>query len=108
MAYEHLTPRERIHIERAHSQALYYAQRGFADAMKIYAPHVAADVRSQLTGILGTFLHAYVIAELGTVIAQARAREGVPGALPDGTTVLAEFEPMARPTAPQVFDPTKG
>ena len=75
--------------------------------MKVYAPHVAPEVRSQLTGILGTFLHAYVIAELGTVIARAREREGVPGALPDGTTLLAEFDPVARPTAPLVFDPSR-
>lgn len=93
MAYEHLTPRERIHIERAHSQALYYVQRGFYDALRIYAPHIAPEVRSELTGIVGTFLNAYVVSELACVVNEAAEREALPPA-------------DARPTAPSIFDPS--
>ena len=99
MAYEHLTPRERIRIERAYSQALYYAQRGFADACRVYAPEIPADQRAKLTGVLGTFLHAYVIPELEEVMREARKREGWLPA--DGARL------MERDTAPIIFDPTK-
>lgn len=87
--YEHLTTRERIHIERAHSQALYYAQRGFADACRIYAPHIPAVQRSLLSGVVGRFLLQYVIEELHHVI------RGGPEGLPDAPI---------RDTAPAVFD----
>lgn len=88
--YEHLTTRERIHIERAHSQALYYAQRGFADACRIYAPHIPAEHRSLLSGVVGRFLLQYVIDELAHVI------HGRAGSMPDAPI---------RDTAPAVFDP---
>jgi hypothetical protein len=89
MSYEHLTPRERIHIERAHSQALYYAQRGFADACRIYAPHIPAVQRSLLSGMVGRFLVQYVIEELQHVI--RGGSEGLPDA-PIRDTATAVFD----------------
>ena len=68
MSFDKLTVTERNHINRAHSQAVYYAQRGFYDACRIHAPELTPELRSRLTGIVGEFLHAYVIPELGYVI----------------------------------------
>lgn len=75
MAYEHLTPREAIHIQRAYSQAVYYAQRGFADAVKINLHTLPAKDRAILTGIVGEFLMAYVIGELAPVVNDAARRQ---------------------------------
>lgn len=69
MSFDKLTVVERNHIMRAHSQAVYYAHRGFYDACRIHAPEMPSELRSKLTGIVGEFLHAYVIPELGYLIA---------------------------------------
>lgn len=68
MSFANLTLRERMHIERAYSQALYYAQRGLFDAMRIYTPSIPPEQRAQLTGVVGEFLTQYVIAELAIVV----------------------------------------
>ncbi len=78
MSYEHLTPRERMLIERAHSQALYFAQRGLADHLRLEVPELAPATRSKITGIVGTFLHAYVVPELGAVVSESRDRAALP------------------------------
>lgn len=69
MSFDKLTPRERHHVTRAYSQALYYAQRGFYDACRINASEIPPDVRSRLTGVVGQFLEQYVISELGYLVA---------------------------------------
>ena len=69
MSFYHLTPRERNHVTRAYSQAVYLAQRGFFDHCRIYAPEIPPDVRSKLTGAVGEFLNAYIISELGYLVA---------------------------------------
>lgn len=92
MPYEHLTTQESMRIQRAHSQALYYAQRGFHDAVRIYLPTLAPKDRAVLTGVVGDFLTAYVIAELSIVIGEAARRmageSGLTRALPLADTAV--------------------
>lgn len=88
MSFNDLSVAERQHVQRAFSQALYYAQRGFFDACRLYAPSLPAAERSKLTGVVGEFIHAYIASELGHLIAQTS----------DGNTLI---EPPPRILDPQ-------
>lgn len=68
MSINKLSVAERNHIQRAHSQAVYYAQRGFYDACRINAPELPPELRSKLTGIVGQFLESYVVTELAYLV----------------------------------------
>jgi hypothetical protein len=85
MSFDKLTANERNHIRRAHSQALYYAQRGFFDAcrLNIAEGELSPEVRSKLTGLVGEFLCAYIIPELAYLVQGGEATEG------DGLTKIA-------------------
>ncbi len=68
MSINNLTAAERNHIKRAHSQAVYYAQRGFYDACRIHAHDMTPELRSRLTGVVGAFIEQYIIAELAYLV----------------------------------------
>ena len=69
MSFTDLTPRERNHVNRAYSQAVYYAHRGLYDALRIHTPDLPPHQRAKITAIVGEFLGAYVIPELGYLVA---------------------------------------
>ena len=68
MSINQLTVAERNHIRRAHSQAVYYAQRGFYDACRIHAHDLTPEQRSRLTGVVGAFIEQYIINELAYLV----------------------------------------
>jgi hypothetical protein len=69
MSFHDLTMRERHHLQRAYSQAVYYAHRGLYDAIRIHMPDLPPRERSRITGIVSNFLNSYVIPELGYLVA---------------------------------------
>ncbi len=69
MSFNDLTPRERHHVQRAYSQAVYFAHRGLYDSLRINTPELPPHLRAKITGLVGEFLAAYVIPELGYLIA---------------------------------------
>lgn len=69
MSINSLTVAERNHIHRAHSQAVYFAQRGFYDACRVNCHDLTPELRSKLTGLVGAFLEQYVISELAYLVA---------------------------------------
>ena len=83
MSFDKLTVAERHHVQRAHSQAVYYAHRGFYDACRINVPELPPEMRSRLTGLMGQFLEAYIIDELAYLLAGGETTEG------DGLTRIA-------------------
>lgn len=68
MSISSLTVAERNHIKRAHSQAVYYAQRGFYDACRIHCHDMTPEMRSRLTGVVGAFIEQYIISELAYLV----------------------------------------
>lgn len=83
MSTDKLTVRERHHLQRAHSQALYFAHRGFYDACRIHTPELDPVLRSRLTGVVGQFLEQYIICELAYLVEGGETTEG------DGLTRIA-------------------
>lgn len=68
MSFHDLSPREQHCLNRAYSQAVYLAHRGLFDSLRIHAPSLTPQQRSQVTTIVSEFLNAYVIPEIGHVI----------------------------------------
>jgi len=97
MTYEQLTLSERVRIERAFSQAKYFAERGFRDHCAMYAPQVPADIRSAMSGVVARFLLQHVTSDLSAVVAGLCDRRG-------SVPMVEEF----RDTSSTVIDITEG
>lgn len=95
MSFQDLSLAERNHINRAYSQAVYYAHRGLYDALRIHASEISPATRSKITGAVCEFINAYIVHELAQVIAPPS----------DGLTRIAapDFdEPILQPSHPTI------